>query len=80
MLHGLETYIPTVMAIMALVLFTRSTRWLCYATVILAGISEFMLKPLNETAIVVCAACLGALLLAEWLRARQLVSPFIGDR
>lgn len=76
LLTNLETIAPTFFAIMAVVMFTRRTRWLCYATVILAIGAELIPVPINITAFSACCACLVALLFSEILRTWNITHPF----
>ncbi len=75
-LTHMEAIAPTFLAIMSLIMFTKQTRWLCYATVVLAIIAELIPMTLNLTALLACITCLAALLASEFLRKFNITHPF----
>jgi hypothetical protein len=70
MLTGLESYLPTLLAIFTLVLFTPKTRWLCYFAICLAIGSEFIPSTVNVAGLMTCITCLVALIIGDILRSK----------
>src|SRR5690349_10989871 len=61
------TYLPTILAIAAMALFSPKTRWLCYAIVALAIISESLITPINLTALIACISVFVGLIIEDVL-------------
>ena len=68
MLDIIEALLPTFIAILSLVVFTKQTRKLCYATVALCTLSELIPLQLNLTALFSCAAVLTGMIVIEFLQ------------
>ena len=68
MTEHMITYLPTIISILTLAVFSRKTRIHCYLIVALSIASEFITLNVNVTAVVVCSTVLVALILADFLR------------
>lgn len=64
----IESILPTFMAILALALFTKQTRKLCYATVSLSILAELIPLSINPMALFACSACLVAMIVVDLLQ------------
>jgi hypothetical protein len=67
-LSSLEIVIPTFMAVLALVLFTEKTKWLSFATILLAIVAEMLLPHINIAALIACISCLAGVVFINYLR------------
>lgn len=71
MFETLEIILPTLVAILALVLYSPKTRWLCFTAVALSVVCELLTPTMNVTAAFACIVCLLGLFLSEAVDRRE---------
>lgn len=77
MLEQLLIVLPTVLAIISLMMFNRSTRWFCYTLVSLSLISELIPAQVNLVAVAAVGTVLGALIVVDLIQNLHLHKPHL---
>lgn len=66
MLTSIELFVPSVLAVLAIVLYTEHTKGLCYVLVSLCIVAELIPMTINTVGLATTIAAMGALLLLEF--------------
>ncbi len=67
---------PTLLSVLSVALFRKRTRWLCYATVVLAIAAE-LIASTNVIGLTACVVCLVALVVGDFIRTHYVVGAFL---
>jgi len=77
MLEHITIVLPTILAILSLIMFNRNTRWFCYVLVSLSVVAELIPAQYNTTALAATVTALIALVIMDIVKHGHIHKPHL---